>query len=192
MWSHNNNPAARSLSFKWSATKRDRSHRAGSPAPRRRALGLRPWLDALETRQLLSTSAVVGPTVPMETLNLQLKSATSATLAQLTPLFTAAGASVQATTISGLYEVSGPAANVAALAKQLSSSSVVQSAAPIQMLQIATVPNDPSFTNGSQWGLNGTWGINAPTAWDTHHGLKYRDRRRHRHRHELQPSRPDQ
>ncbi len=116
---------------------------------------------------MLSTSAVVGPTVPVETLNLQLKSGTSATLAQLTPLFTAAGATVHSTTISGLYEVEGPTANMAVLAQQLSVKSAVQSAAPMQMLQIATVPNDPGFTNGSQWGLNGTWGINAPTAWNT-------------------------
>ena len=37
----------------------------------------------------------------------------------------------------------------------------------MQMLQIATVPNNPDYTNGDQWGLNGTWGINAPTAWNT-------------------------
>ena len=116
---------------------------------------------------MLSTSAVIGPTVPIETLNLELKSGTGATLAQLMPLFTAADATVQSTTISGLYEVEGPTANMGALAKQLSANSAVQYAAPMQTLQIATVPNDPDFTNGSQWGLNGTWGINAPTAWNT-------------------------
>lgn len=26
-------------------------------------------------------------------------------------------------------------------------------------------PNDPNYLQNKQWGLNGTWGINAPTAW---------------------------
>ncbi len=137
-------------------------------ARRRRAFrGLRPRLDALETRQLLSSSAVNGPTMPMETLNLQLSSAAGATLAHLMPLITAAGATVQATTISGLYEVQGPSADMGTLAQQLAASSTVQYAEPVQTLHVATVPNDPDFTNGSQWGLNGTWGINAPAAWNT-------------------------
>ena len=83
------------------------------------------------------------------------------------PLITAAGATVQATTISGLYEVQGLTAKIATLSQQLSANSAVQSAAPMQTLQIQTVPNNPDYTNGTQWGLNGTWGINAPTAWNT-------------------------
>ena len=83
------------------------------------------------------------------------------------PLITAAGATVQATTISGLYEVQGLTAKIGTLSQQLSANSAVQSAAPMQTLQIQTVPNNPYYTNGTQWGLNGTWGINAPTAWNT-------------------------
>ena len=71
------------------------------------------------------------------------------------------------TQVSGLYDVQVPAVGVSALAQQLSANSAVQYAVPPQTFQVATVPNDPSFTNGSQWGLNGTWGINAPTAWNT-------------------------
>ncbi len=33
------------------------------------------------------------------------------------------------------------------------------------MMQILTAPNDPQYTNGTEWQLNGTWGINAPAAW---------------------------
>ena len=29
-----------------------------------------------------------------------------------------------------------------------------------------TVPNDPDYVNGDQWQLNGTWGVNAPAAWN--------------------------
>src|SRR5262249_30761521 len=141
--------------------------RTGSMARRRRLLSLRPRLDPLETRQMLSSSAAISPMASMETLNLQLNSGTAAALAQLLPLVTAAGATLQSTTISGLYQVKGPTANIAALAKQLTTSPGVRSAAPMQTLHIATVPNDPYLTNGSQWDLNGPWGINAPTAWNT-------------------------
>ena len=37
----------------------------------------------------------------------------------------------------------------------------------MQMLHAAAAPNDPQYVNGSQWALNGVWGINAPTAWNT-------------------------
>ncbi len=52
-------------------------------------------------------------------------------------------------------------------------------------VQDLTVPNDPDYTNGDEWQLNGTWGINAPGAWsvttgsdsvivaDTDTGLNY-------------------
>ena len=41
----------------------------------------------------------------------------------------------------------------------------------MQIVQHQAVPNDPQFTAGNQWALNGTWGINAPAAWDTTTGL---------------------
>ena len=63
--------------------------------------------------------------------------------------------------------MAGPAQHGHRSPGELSANSAVQYAASTQMMQIATVPNDPSFTNGTQWGLNGTWGINAPTAWNT-------------------------
>ena len=49
------------------------------------------------------------------------------------------------------------------------------------------MPNDPDYTNGDEWQLNGTWGINAPGAWnvttgsdqvivaDTDTGIAYND-----------------
>ena len=99
-------------------------------------------------------------------MNVQFQPASVGALSQLTPLITAAGATVQATTISGLYEVQGPAANLNQLAEELSANPAVQYAAPAQTVQDLTVPNDPDYTNGDQWQLNGTWGINAPGAWN--------------------------
>ena len=69
--------------------------------------------------------------------------------------------------MSGLYQIEVPDFNMTSLTQELSSDSAVQSASSAQTLQIASVPNDPDFTNGNQWGLNGTWGINAPNAWST-------------------------
>ena len=74
MSSHPSRRAARILTFNRFASKRAHSHRGGSTARRRSALGFRPRLDHLETRQMLSTSAVMGPMPSLETLNVQLKS----------------------------------------------------------------------------------------------------------------------
>ena len=49
------------------------------------------------------------------------------------------------------------------------------------------MPNDPGYTSGHEWQLNGTWGINVPGAWnvttgsdevivaDTDTGIAYND-----------------
>ena len=81
------------------------------------------------------------------------------------PLITAEGATVAPTTISGLYTVQGPTANMGQLAADLSTNPAVEYAQPVQTVQILTVPNDPDYVNGDQWQLNGTWGVNAPAAW---------------------------
>ncbi len=39
-------------------------------------------------------------------------------------------------------------------------------AAPAVIEHIALTPNDPEYTDGDLWGLNGTYGVNAPGAWD--------------------------
>jgi subtilisin family serine protease len=157
---------------------------------------MRPTLDQLEARLLLSTiadqvdqslnpaSAVAAvqaggngatvktastssPVAPQETLNVQLQSNVSGALSRLMPLLTAAGATAQPTLISGLYEVSVASSQVSQLASELSASTLVQYASPMQMLHIADVPNDPQYLSGNQWALNGVWGINAPMAWNT-------------------------
>ena len=102
---------------------------------------------------MLSTSAVMGPVAPQATLNLQLQPTSSVALTQLMSLITSAGATVQSTTIPGLYQIAGASINMGPLAQQLSANPAVQYATPAQTVQIATVPNDPSFTNGTQWGL---------------------------------------
>ena len=102
------------------------------------------------------------------------------------PLITAKGATVQATTVSGLYTLQGSAATLGQLAGALSANPAVRDISPVQMVQVQTAPNDTDYVNGSQWQLNGTWGINAPAAWtvttgsnsvivaDTDSGLNYK------------------
>lgn len=72
--------------------------------------------------------------------------------------------------------------SVAATVRQLESQPGVAYAEPDQILQPASLPNDPQFLNGNQWGLfnygqtvsgvSGTPGadINAPPAWNVESG----------------------
>jgi subtilisin family serine protease len=152
------------LSFPRSTRAGSRTRRTGARVARRRC---RLSLDQLETRQMLTAGPFVGPVSDLQTLNLQLQPGSAGSWAQVTPLLTAAGAVAHATTVPGLYEVQVPSPNLAALAQQLAANPAVQFANPTQTMQIATVPNDPNYTAGNQWGLNSTWGINAPAAWNT-------------------------
>jgi subtilisin family serine protease len=111
--------------------------------------------------------AAFSPSVLQETLNLQLQPGEGRALLQLMPLITAAGATAQMTQISGLYELRGPAENMGQLAAQLSTNLVVGFVSPMQVIHVANALNDPDYVNGKQWALNGVWGINAPTAWNT-------------------------
>ncbi len=156
---------ARLVDFHKFSNHASRDRRSGS-ARRRRAAFLPLLNNQLEIRQLLSGSAMIA-TAPLTTLNLQLQNDSGATLAKLTPLLASEGASVEATTIPGLYQVQVPSANQGTLAQQLSARSGVAYIASQQTVNILTVPNDPSYTNGSEWQLSGAWGINAPTAWNT-------------------------
>ena len=129
------------------------------------------FIDHLEIRRLLSTSATIGvlpsSSPPQEeTLNLQLEPGPVGAFSQLTALIAAEGATVQATTVAGLYELQVPTENITQLALNLAANPAVLYADPTQTVSALTVPNDPDFTNGDEWQLNGTWGINAPGAWN--------------------------
>ena len=144
-----------------------RRARAGSS---RRKIGL--GIDHLEIRTLPSVSATIGPLAPtsppapvQEALNLQLEPGSVEAISQLTSLIEAAGATVQATSVAGLYELQVPTAKMAQLALELSANPAVQYADLAQTVSALTVSNDPDFTNGDEWQLDGTWGINAPGAW---------------------------
>ena len=115
---------------------RGRRTRLAISRRRRSAARIQPTLDYLEARTLLTagldqiaylvnppseiatveaggnsapveTASTSSPVVTQETLDVQLHPDASGALSQLMPLLAAAGAMVQLTSISGLYEVSG-------------------------------------------------------------------------------------
>jgi subtilisin family serine protease len=124
----------------------------------RRITARRFQVERLESRIQLSTSAD-------GTLAVQL--ALAASLNSLDQVAAASGATVQSTSVPGLVEVQGSSASLAAVTAATTDNPAVQYAAPVQTERATLTPNDPYFTNGSLWGLNGTYGINAPTAWNT-------------------------
>ena len=145
--------------------------------PKRRRLRGVGWVlggEWLEARTLLSVSAFMGPTTSgssatnsaLESFNLQLRPGYPQALSELMPVITAEGATVTPTYVSGLYVIQAPGGSMAGLAADLSSNPAVAYAEPAQTFQIQTVPNDADYQNGSQWQLNGTWGVNAPAAWN--------------------------
>jgi subtilisin family serine protease len=124
-----------------------------------RRTAARLWaVEALERRELLNAT----PDAP---LLVQWRSATPSP-AELAEVSMTAPAAWAATSIPGLYQVQADAATLARLQTNLSGRADVRYAEPEQTVTAALTPNDPSFTNGSLWGLNGAHGINAPAAWD--------------------------
>ena len=167
-------PADNLLGLRRTANRHERDRRHGRAGPRdRHGEHIELRIECLETRTLLSVSAVIGPLpasstpgATQEALNLVLRTNTPESLAQVTTLVAADAATIQATSISGLYELQVPAANMSQLAAALAADSAVAYAQPARTVSDLIAPDDPNYTNGDQWQLNGTWGINAPGAWN--------------------------
>jgi len=68
----------------------------------------------------------------------------------------------------------GDSIDVKGVAKLFKSLPEVRDASHLQVIikpgDSKVEPNDEHFQNGDQWGLNGTYGINAPAAWDSSKG----------------------
>jgi hypothetical protein len=67
----------------------------------------------------------------------------------------------------GIYLIHTPLAALDAISKIKGIE--IEFAEPNYIYQHETVSNDPYFTNGSLWGMNGTYGSNASTAWGNGH-----------------------
>jgi subtilisin family serine protease len=114
-------------------------------------------VETLEARLLLSST-------PDGTLAVQL--AVSASVSGFSEIAAGAGASVQATSVPGLFEVQGSGSSLTAVSAAVVDNPDVLYTAPVQTEQATLLPNDPEFQNGNLYGLNGTYGINAPAAWN--------------------------
>ena len=139
--------------------------------PRRRSVRVCVGGNQLETRTMLSVSAVKGSagtvsTTPGSlpaTFNLQLQPGSAEAFSQLMPLIAADGATVMPTTVTGLYTVQGPPPRTRrGLPRIFRATRRSSTPSRCRRSRIQTVPNDPDYVNGNQWQLNGTWGVNAP------------------------------
>src|SRR6266576_1938070 len=68
----------------------------------------------------------------------------------------------------GIYLLHTPLAVFDAISK-MKGNTEIEYAEPNYIYQHETVSNDPYFTNNSLWGMNGTYGCNASTAWGNGH-----------------------
>jgi subtilisin family serine protease len=109
----------------------------------------------------------LGPVLG-DALVFQLRAGQEGAFNQISPMIQAHGASVEADNLPGLYTIHGASANLTAIRDLLNANGAVQYAEePTTLRTEDTNPNDPKFTDGTLYGLNGTNGIKAPAAWDT-------------------------
>src|SRR5215831_15319419 len=120
---------------------------------RREGGGLSPGLDPLESRTLLSNTAApimgpppaasLAPVASETTWNLQLQPGAggAGALSTLLPAISAAGASIGATPVQGLYVVHGSPTAMAALGNRLATTPGVAYAGPQHVMSIAATPN---------------------------------------------------
>ncbi len=121
---------------------------------RRRSLVIA--VESLEGRTLLS----VAPAAPL------LVQLSSANTSAVQPIAAADGTSLMPSGLSGVLEATGSDQSLAKLAQDLAGMPGLGYVQRVGTLSISQTANDPKFTDGTLWGLNGTYGINAPTAWN--------------------------
>src|SRR5262245_35196282 len=111
-------------------------------------------------------SAFIASKVPSGLL-VQARSGTTHVLSRLNALVRTKGATVEPTAIPGLYRVNGNDATLRSLAKSLPTQTFVRYAEIERTYHVDVTPNDPRLGDGSLWGLTGSYGIGATTAWNT-------------------------
>ncbi len=91
----------------------------------------------------------------------------------LTPIAAANGDALGMTGLPDVYAAHGSRASLTQFANTLGSANYVRYAEPEITMSVALTPNDPKFTDNTLYGLNGTNGINAPSAWNATIGNSY-------------------
>ncbi len=130
-----------------------RQHVFGSS---RRRLHARLQVEQLEDRCLLDASSLL----------IQLQPDARLDASALIPDELASALSLEATYVPGLFVARGPDADLNALASRVGQQGAVAYTEFSQTLSISLSPNDPRFLDNTLWGMNGTFGIRAPAAWD--------------------------
>ncbi len=129
-----------------------------------------PAVPALATAQRLSDQAI-----PTDRIIIKYKTGSTAKASPKDALLAQRLNNTAGVTLTYLRAMSGaanvirlpkrlPLKQVQAIAKKLMTLPEVEYAEPDQIVLPMFTPNDPLYTN--QWNLFGTWGINAPAAWD--------------------------
>lgn len=89
------------------------------------------------------------------------------TISKGTLLISSAGlGEVETASVSGEGSSSEPFEEDGFCQKILQTNPQLESCSPNYEVRALGTPNDPSYTNGSLWGLNGQYGIDAPRAWN--------------------------
>ncbi|MGE3819523.1 MAG: S8 family serine peptidase [Isosphaeraceae bacterium] len=130
-----------------------RRHPKGAHTRRARALSI----ESLEARSLLTTAG----TTP---LLIQINGPASPVATQISMMTDVIPTS---TNVPGLLRVTGAQEALQALRDGLAGRADIAYATPESTFSITAEPNDPQYANGALWGLNGTFGVNAPNAWNT-------------------------
>ena len=118
-------------------------------ARRRPRAGRRPSiaLELLESRDLMDGSGALGK------MMVQLKAGANVPADQ----WGLSASSIHATPLTGWFEIIGT--DLAPTLQRLKTDSLVAKATISSIISANVLPNDPSFNDGSMWGLNGANGI---------------------------------
>ncbi|WP_206107712.1 S8 family serine peptidase [Paludisphaera rhizosphaerae] len=127
----------------------------------RRAFTLGMGLEHLERRTVLSSGTYTG------SLLVGLGGASEADVAAQAKRL---GATLADSEVQGVIQAFGSYLALSRFQKRVMAIPGIEYAEPRQTFSIDATPNDPQYSDGTQWGLNGTYGINAPTAWNTSTG----------------------
>jgi subtilisin family serine protease len=114
----------------------------------------------------LTPLAAGGTTSPTQ-LVFQLQTGQEAALGQFRVVARANGLTLSPTSLPNVFQLDGAGANLAAMQAYLATQPAVALVEQPQIVHATdTNPNDPRYTSGSLYGMNGTWGLRAPQAWD--------------------------
>jgi subtilisin family serine protease len=123
--------------------------------------------QSLVVQPTLTSPAAGGTALPTQ-LVFQIQTGQEAALGQFRAVARASGLTLSPIGQPDVFKLDGAGADLAAMQSYLAAQPAVSMVEQPQIVHATdTNPNDPRYTDGTLWGMNGTWGIHAPQAWDT-------------------------